>query len=366
MTKAIGVVGTAKNTGKTTTLTALVRSLTRAGRKVAVTSIGYDGEAVDNLTLLPKPRIELPPGALVATAERCLQNATLTYDLVARTEATTSLGRVVVVEVTAAGRVIAAGPNQRQSLERVAALLAQRGSEVILIDGALARLAPMSAADGLIFTTGAARSTSLSELAVEMEAIHFLLNLPLTTNRNLPRRSLRGMSVITADGAQIEAGLKTLLDQEQADQLFEVLPPQPRSLLLSGLIVCQALDRLVDRLRASGLRPDFIAPDPLGLLLAGEPIRVVQTVRRLREAGMDLSLLKAVPLLAVTVNPFYPKRVKGAGFAAAYVDRRALKERISAVVSAPVVDIETQGPEALVRVLDLEDDKSEIAFSGRG
>jgi cobyric acid synthase len=47
--KSVGIIGTAKNDGKTTTLSALLRSL--KNRKIAVTGIGYDGEEIDNITM---------------------------------------------------------------------------------------------------------------------------------------------------------------------------------------------------------------------------------------------------------------------------------------------------------------------------
>ncbi|MFQ5789568.1 MAG: hypothetical protein ACE5JI_03740, partial [Acidobacteriota bacterium] len=142
----IGVVGTAKNTGKTTALLSIVRYLETAGRRAGITGIGYDGEHIDNLTLLPKPRMEFPAGALVATAERCLKNATLQCRLLLRTGVMSPLGEVLILEVTSRGRIVVAGPNQRVGLTRIIEGLGETGSEVSLVDGALGRLAPMSVA----------------------------------------------------------------------------------------------------------------------------------------------------------------------------------------------------------------------------
>ena len=69
----IGIAGTAKNTGKTTALGALIREATSRRLRVAVTGIGYDGEERDTITGLPKPRLDLPPGTIATTSEACLQ-----------------------------------------------------------------------------------------------------------------------------------------------------------------------------------------------------------------------------------------------------------------------------------------------------
>ncbi|MCC6548479.1 MAG: hypothetical protein IT279_00265, partial [Ignavibacteriaceae bacterium] len=64
--KSTGIIGTAKNTGKTTTLNWLMKQQGSTG--IAVTGIGYDGEERDNITMLPKPRLRFEEGVIVATA----------------------------------------------------------------------------------------------------------------------------------------------------------------------------------------------------------------------------------------------------------------------------------------------------------
>ena len=55
--KVLGILGTSKNTGKTTTTSALLEIANNKNLSVGITSIGYDGEDIDNITGLPKPRI---------------------------------------------------------------------------------------------------------------------------------------------------------------------------------------------------------------------------------------------------------------------------------------------------------------------
>ena len=81
----IGIVGTAKNTGKTTTLAALIREAGRRRERIGVTGIGYDGEEIDTVTGLPKPRLLLQPGTIVATSERCLRTTSAEYTVIKRT-----------------------------------------------------------------------------------------------------------------------------------------------------------------------------------------------------------------------------------------------------------------------------------------
>jgi uncharacterized NAD-dependent epimerase/dehydratase family protein len=73
--KTLGIAGTAKNTGKTTTLQAVVRAIRRSGTGVYLTSIGYDGEEVDTVTGLPKPKVVVEEGDMVATALSFLRSS---------------------------------------------------------------------------------------------------------------------------------------------------------------------------------------------------------------------------------------------------------------------------------------------------
>jgi molybdopterin-guanine dinucleotide biosynthesis protein len=72
----LGIAGTAKNTGKTTATAAIIQELRTRGVGFYLTSIGYDGENIDNVTGLPKPKLRVEPGDVVATAERCLAVST--------------------------------------------------------------------------------------------------------------------------------------------------------------------------------------------------------------------------------------------------------------------------------------------------
>lgn len=349
-TRVLGIVGTAKNTGKTTTLVSLAEAIQESGgERIAVTSIGYDGETVDSLTFLPKPRIALPAGALVATAERCLENARLEAEVACRTGISTALGEVFLLRVTSPGRIVVAGPNQRDSLAQVISALEAAGADRILVDGALGRLAPMAAAEGIIFTTGAARSTDLNQLAEEMRAIDGLLGLPVYSQESAREAALASITIQSEDGQFRYTGIPNLLDEEQADALLRQWSPRPHAILLPGVVTTHALDYLVDRLGSQVGQVHFVADNPLLLLLADEPPRTWQTICSIEKIGGRFSVLRPVPLLAVTVNPFYPARFRGGPFDAAYVDKTALKEKIAAAVRVPVVNVREEGSQVLLR-----------------
>ncbi len=64
--RSLAVIGLVKNAGKTTVVNALMAN---CGHLFGLTSLGLDGERIDHLTGLAKPRIAPPAGTLVATTQ---------------------------------------------------------------------------------------------------------------------------------------------------------------------------------------------------------------------------------------------------------------------------------------------------------
>ncbi|HLP17024.1 MAG TPA: hypothetical protein VK470_12240, partial [Bacteroidota bacterium] len=176
--KIIGIVGTAKNTGKTTTLGAMIAESAAHQERLAVTSIGYDGEEIDTITGLPKPRLFLRTGTIVITSERCLAQTSAEFRVLTRTDVETALGRIAIVEITRDGLIVLAGPNTKKLLRGIIDELGQYGVDRMFVDGSFNRIAAMAAVETMIITTGASRSRETGFLSDESRAICRLFDLP--------------------------------------------------------------------------------------------------------------------------------------------------------------------------------------------
>src|SRR5690554_1770054 len=107
--KVISLIGMAKNVGKTTTLNYLIRKLT--DKTLGLTSIGRDGELRDLTLDIPKPRIYINKGTLIATTTACLELSDFTKQILDSTGIITPLGEVVIVRCLSDGYVELAGPS---------------------------------------------------------------------------------------------------------------------------------------------------------------------------------------------------------------------------------------------------------------
>lgn len=153
----VAIVGTAKNVGKTTTLNWLIEHLA-SGATLALTSVGRDGEDLDSLTALPKPRIAPPVGTLVATSDTAVRRSRGQLSLLAETPFRTALGRVGIYRMVDTGPVELVGPVSAADAAILRVLLRQAGARRVLVDGAIDRKASAApeVADIVMLATGMA------------------------------------------------------------------------------------------------------------------------------------------------------------------------------------------------------------------
>ncbi|MDP3832279.1 MAG: hypothetical protein Q8Q47_13505, partial [Ignavibacteriaceae bacterium] len=234
----IGIVGTAKNTGKTTTLSFLLSSLSHFKKNIAVTGIGYDGEEIDNITLLPKPRLLIEKNVIAATSEKCFANSDVKFELLCKTGLRTALGEILIVKIIKPGLLVIAGPNKKSDLQKIIDLISKYEIDYLFIDGSLNRLSPMSVVDRIIFTTGAARNNIVSQLASEMKAIEKIFSFP---QRKCNYENVNSIRIITKEG-ETEIDLNSLLDKNDVLLLSEKLKRDVVAIIIPGLISNEAFD----------------------------------------------------------------------------------------------------------------------------
>ncbi|HPH96339.1 MAG TPA: hypothetical protein PKW33_07125 [Anaerolineaceae bacterium] len=277
----IGFAGTAKNTGKTTTARFVLAAAHRAGLRLALTSIGYDGENRDTITGLPKPRFELQPGDWLATAEKCLKTSTAVCRVEAVLPIQTILGRVVLAQVEQAGEVLAAGPNRAADIRLLLERLEALGVDLAMLDGALNRVAPMNAADGLVLATGAAYDERIPAIAAHAAALAGLFQLPQVEQTAgftpCPGGSLlRGMAL-----PALSRGLRLAIPGAcDPALLLELLPQMAGGQLHFG--------------------------SPLNLAASGSPLDWKAVMHAAGELQIGLSVARSLPVRLMTVNPFFP------------------------------------------------------------
>ncbi len=314
----LALVGLAKNTGKTQTLTALLSELAATGRRVGVTSIGRDGEEHDVIDRrIAKPRVRLAAGSLVATTDALLRASGIAHERLLATGIRTPLGEVLLAELRAPGTIEVAGPSAAEDVRRVAREMIGHGAQQILIDGAIDRRAASSpaVAQGLVMATGAVLGEEIERVVAVTAAAVELVRLPRVADGVL-------------DGELLELG-RGLVLRSDPDQIAALLREHPRAsvMVASGALSEHFLEGLLAaRRERAGRELRLVAGDPTKVFLSRHGPGWYE------RQGIKLQVREPIELKAITVNPVAPESHS--------FDSARLRELLAASVGdVPIVDV---------------------------
>lgn len=320
---SLSIVGLEKNTGKTECLKYVLQRLPVDQKRIAVTSIGIDGETVDQVTRTQKPEIVLRQGMYFGTSEMHYRQRRLVSELIDVSDETTSLGRVVTARALTTGKVLLSGPSSGAGLRRWMDEMHRDGIDLVVIDGALSRmsLASPAVSQSMILATGAAYSVNLNVLVQRTAFVVDLINLPLTTERNrlLLSHIERGLWAVDEHGQVHDLGAMTSLSQQIHFQGME----HCAVLYVAGALV----DSLLEKVRKNKDLKDaeVVVRDFTKVFVS--PLQL----RAFVKGGGRLTVLQRSRLIAVTVNPTSPS-----GYV---LDSDMLCSRLSEAISLPVYDL---------------------------
>ncbi len=316
-------MGLEKNTGKTECLKYVLKRMPVDSRRIAVTSIGIDGETVDQVTRTQKPEIVLPQGMFFATSEAHYRQRRLVSELMDVSDENTSLGRVVTAKALTTGKVLLSGPPSATGLIRWMKQMQRLGIDLTIIDGALSRLSSASPAvsQSMILATGAAYSANINTLVQKTAFIVQLINLPLADEekRNLFGTLEQGSWWLDADGVLNSLSSATSLSKDIRFKGME----RCSTIYVAGALV----DGFIEKVRANkDLRQvEIVVRDFTRIFVTP------QLFRLFLKAGGRVTVLQKSKLIAVTVNPTSPS-----GFV---LDSDILCQKLSEAIELPVYDL---------------------------
>ena len=333
MRVVIGVAGTAKNTGKTTTLQAIAAYLRSKGVPVLLTSIGYDGEDVDTITALPKPKMSVEEGDWVATALPFMNTSTAIFKDVRYTGVECALGPVYLGMAASPGRVILAGPASTFDIERILGVFPEWCT--VLVDGAFSRFSPMSVATHIVFATGAARYQDPMLIAAEIRAISSVMAIP--------RGFSEGRSLQFPEGLYLDGSDLRFVEAVESEPHIEVV-----TAFVCGPINPRILRQALGMLGKSGRRVKVVVRHPVDLLLSGNITEWPMVFEESLTHGNLIACQRSSRLLGFTVNPRFPAFDSATGrYTSILLPQQWFLESIRSASGADCTDIVFEGPSVL-------------------
>lgn len=320
---SLSIVGLEKNTGKTECLKYVLDHFPLDTKRIAVTSIGIDGEQTDQVTQTPKPEVYLREGMYFGTSEMHYRQRKIVSELIDVSDETTSLGRVVTAKALTRGKLLLSGPSSGASMKRWMNEMHEQGIGLVIVDGALSRLSSASPAisQSMILSTGAAYSANMNTLVHKTAFVVELINLELTSAKKITTL------------LPIEKGVWYIDNDEQVHKL-ETMSSLSQKISFEGMDECKSLyvagaltDGFLEKVRQhKTLRQvELIVRDFTKIFVSPEQFRLFA------KAGGHIRVLQKSKLLAVTVNPTSPN-----GYV---LDSEMLCKRLSETIQLPVFDL---------------------------
>jgi len=299
--RSLSIVGLEKNTGKTVCLNYILRRLNEMGARVAVTSIGVDGETVDAVYGSAKPEVTLYAPSLFITSEKHYRQRRLVSQVMAVDPRRTSLGRLITAQVVCGGKVLLSGAATTGMLRQQIEDFKAQGVPLTIVDGALSRLslASPTVTEAMVLATGAAVSTSINRLVARTRFVCELIGLDEVEPLLQTRLSLLTQGLWAVDDSQevhdLHLASAFLLDKSQTN-LYEF----GDTLYAAGAVSDRLLKHLASQ-KEHIASTTLIVRDFTKLFVT--PETYIDFIRR----GGRLRVLQQSRLVAVCLNPTSPQ-----------------------------------------------------------
>lgn len=288
----VTVIGLCKNAGKTTAMRRLMAEL--GEERLALTSVGRDGERTDLVTGTEKPDLYLKQGDLFATARGMITLCDATLEVVDLTDVMTPLGPVAIFRTLSDGYVQLAGPSAAGQLRPLTARFMELGAQRVLIDGAAGRksLAGAGVEGVALLCTGASLDRDMDLVVAETAHTCWLFARKVPEQAGL-RTALEGVedrfALFELDGSPLELPL-----DENGSPKWNKLPRRPLAVWAAGGIT----DPLLKTLARRGAPTTLVTEDATHVLAGRSALDLF-----LRSGG-QLTVRRELTIAAVAANPW--------------------------------------------------------------
>lgn len=306
--QSLAIIGLSKNAGKTTCLNHIIASWQEAGlrRPLALTSVGRDGELEDILSGNPKPRIYVPTGTLIASAEGALLRSDALLEILELSNIRTALGEVILCRALSDGYVELAGPSVTDEVATIGCLMRQHEPECLfIIDGALSRRSQAGSgmSEAVILCVSAETSPDPEILAEKSSFALGLLQTPA-----LPGE----IATVLADAMVTHSKSRVILLNGKYSQ-FDISTLDIPSLVGHGKVIAGALKPETCYLYVQGALTEQVLQELLSETNFAKLTMIVEdgtrlfikpgSTQKMRDRQVDLAVLNPLDVRLVCLNP---------------------------------------------------------------
>ena len=322
--RSVAIVGLAKNTGKTECLNYILRHVKDAGKRIALTSIGIDGENKDQICQTPKPEIIVYEGMTFVTSEKHYREKRLIAEIMDISTEQTSLGRLVTARAISTGKVLLSGPARTEAMKRLIDGMERFAVDTTIVDGALSRLSIGSptVTDAMVLATGAALSCNIPQLVRMTKYVYDRICLPQASPELVKKLSgiEKGVWAVGDDGEVHDLNISSVfMLANHKERLFQ----HGHTLYVAGVVSDNLMQFLRQQKQAD--KTTLIIRDFTKVFAS------MENYYAYLKKGGTIQTLHNSKLLAVCVNPLAPNGYR--------IDSDELRDTIQACLGIPAYDV---------------------------
>lgn len=264
---------------------------------IGITSIGLDGEEIDQVTFLDKPRIFAKKGYIIATAEATVKKFDAEYEILERTSIFSSIGNILILRITKGGNVLIAGPSIISDMEKLIEMLSKYNLKTIFIDGAFFRHSLAKVAEATILVVGANQNNNM-DLVVRDAVVSCKKFMLKEVKKSLKAlKKYKNICFVDKQGKIIELGFDTVIGN--AANIFNEYDEKIQYLYLPRALTNDFLQQLIDRRKT--FLADIVVDSPINIQLN------IGNMDNLFKLNNKISVLNKINLKAICYNPVSPK-----------------------------------------------------------
>ena len=265
-------------------------------KNIAVTSIGLDGEEIDQVTFLNKPRIYALEGYLIATATGTLSEFDAKYEILENTDISTSIGCIKIVKITKAGNVLIAGPSIINDMEKTVKILEKYELKNIFIDGAFFRHSLAKVAEATILVIGASLSSDINKVVSDAVATVSKFNVKKVENNLQKLMNYDDVCSVNEQGEIKSLCIKSAIGN--TEEIFKKINKFCKYIYIPRSLTNEFVERLIEE------RQDYkfgiIVKSPVNIQLN------LANLTNLFKLSNKVYVLKPINLKAICYNPTAP------------------------------------------------------------
>lgn len=264
---------------------------------IAITSIGLDGEEIDQVTYLDKPRVYALTGYLIATAKETLKTFEAEYEILEETSIFSPLGNVVIAKITKPGNVLIAGPSIVSDMGILIHILSKYSLKNIFIDGAFSRHSLAKIADSTIYVIGANLSSDIEVVVKDAVANFKKFNLKKAPEELNYLQKYNHVCLVNEQKEVKEIPVNTLLGNTH--EIFNESNIKYQLIYLPRALTNEFVELMISKRRVYSF--DIVVDSPTNIQLN------LANLINLFKLSISIYVLNSVNISAVFYNPVSPR-----------------------------------------------------------